>query len=181
MSTTSTTTIKPVSNHWLGAILAMAELILGFLMLSFPLLLGAAAVWVCGVALVIIGLVHLWHVFTMAGKRVWSLVSGIIYLILGSAMVVLPVASLMYITLVLGLCLLIGGVMRLLVAISMHKESGAVWRYFNAFVSMILGAMVVWGWPDSSLWLVGTIIAIEMIFSGWSLLFISLAPTEKAA
>lgn len=180
MSATSTT-VRPIGNNWLGAILAMAELILGFLMLSFPLLLGAAAVWVCGVALVIIGLVHLWHVFTLAGKRIWSLLSGIIYLILGCAMVLLPFASLMYITLVLGLCLLIGGVIRLLVAISMHKESGSVWRYFNAFVSMILGAMVVWGWPDSSLWLVGTIIAIEMIFSGWSLLFISLAPTDKAA
>ena len=180
MSATSTT-VRPIGNNWLGAILAMAELILGFLMLSFPLLLGAAAVWVCGVALVIIGLVHLWHVFTLAGKRIWSLLSGIIYLILGCAMVLLPFASLMYITLVLGLCLLIGGVIRLLVAISMHKESGSVWRYFNAFVSMILGARVVWGWPDSSLWLVGTIIAIEMIFSGWSLLFISLAPTDKAA
>ena len=180
MSATSTT-VRPIGNNWLGAILAMAELILGFLMLSFPLLLGAAAVWVCGVALVIIGLVHLWHVFTLAGKRIWSLLSGIIYLILGCAMVLLPFASLMYITLVLGLCLLIGGMIRLLVAISMHKESGSVWRYFNAFVSMILGAMVVWGWPDSSLWLVGTIIAIEMIFSGWSLLFISLAPTDKAA
>lgn len=165
-----------MGNSWLSAILAVLELVLGFVMLSFPMLLGTAAIWVAGVALVVIGLVHLWHVLTRAGQRIWSLVSGFIYSIAGIAMVVLPIASLSVITLVLGMALLVGGVMRLMVAITMRKEQGSAWRFFNAFVSVILGGMVVWSWPESSLWFVGTIIAVEMIFSGWSLLFLSLVP-----
>lgn len=165
-----------MGNSWLSAILAVLELVLGFVMLSFPMLLGTAAIWVAGVALVVIGLVHLWHVLTRAGQRIWSLVSGFIYSIAGIAMVVLPIASLSVITLVLGMALLVGGVLRLMVAISMRKEQGSAWRFFNAFVSVILGGMVVWSWPESSLWFVGTIIAVEMIFSGWSLLFLSLVP-----
>ena len=50
---------RVVGNSWFAAILAVLELILGFVMVSFPLLLGAAAVWVAGVALVVLGLVHL--------------------------------------------------------------------------------------------------------------------------
>lgn len=165
-----------MGNSWLSAILAVLELVLGFAMLSFPMLLGTAAVWVAGVALVIIGIVHLWHVLTRAGERIWSLISGFIYSLAGISMVVVPIASLSVITLVLGMALLVGGLLRLVVAISMRKEQGSAWRFFNAGVSIILGGMVVWSWPESSLWFVGTIIAVEMIFSGWSLLFLALVP-----
>ncbi len=171
---------RVVGNSWFAAILAVLELILGFVMVSFPLLLGAAAVWVAGVALVVLGLVHLWHVFTRAGQRIWSLISGIIYFVAGAAMILLPLASLSVITLVLGIALLVGGILRLLVAISMRKEQGSAWRFFNSLVSLILGCMVVWSWPASSLWFVGTVIAVEMIFSGWSLLFLSLVPKSQS-
>lgn len=168
-----------VGNSWVAAILAMLELVLGFVMLSFPLLLGAAGVWVAGVALLVIGLVHLWNALMRAGHRIWNLISGVIYIAVGLVMVLFPVISLSVITLGLGLALLVGGVLRLVAAIAMSREMGSAWRFFNAIVSLILGIMVVWSWPASSIWLLGTIIAIEMIFSGWSLLFISLAPKAK--
>lgn len=171
---------KVMGNSWLAAILAVLELVLGFVMLSFPMLLGAAAVWVAGVALVLIGLVHLWHVITRAGQRLWSMVSGVVYIVVGAAMVLLPLASLSIITMVLGVSLFAGGILRLIVAIGMRNEQGSAWRFFNALVSLILGGMVIWSWPSSSLWLVGTIIAVEMIFSGWALLFLSLAPKQSA-
>ena len=69
-----------VGNSWVAAILAMMELVLGFIMLSFPLLLGAAGVWVAGVALLVIGLVHLWNSLMRAGHRIWNLISGVIYI-----------------------------------------------------------------------------------------------------
>ena len=47
-----------ISNAWLGAILAVLELVLGFAMLSFPFLLGTAAVWVTGFMLVFIACVN---------------------------------------------------------------------------------------------------------------------------
>lgn len=171
---------RVVGNSWFAAILAVLELILGFVMVSFPLLLGAAAVWVAGVALVVLGLVHLWHVFTRAGQRIWSLISGLVYIVVGAAMILLPLASLSVITLVLGVALLVGGILRLLVAITMRKEPGSAWRFFNAAVSLVLGCMVVWSWPASSLWFVGTVIAVEMIFSGWSLLFLALVPKSQS-
>lgn len=169
-----------VGNAWLAAILAMLELILGFVMLSFPLLLGAAGVWVAGVAFLVIGIVHLWNSIIRAGHRIWNLISGVLYIVAGLVMVMFPFISLSIITLVIGLALLVGGILRLIVAVTLCREMGSAWRFFNAFVSLILGAMVVWSWPASSLWLLGTIIAIEMIFSGWSLLFISLTPKEKS-
>lgn len=83
------------------------------------------------------------------------------------------------ITLVIGIALLTGGVLRLLVAFSMFREVGSAWRFFNAFISIVLGGMVLWTWPASSLWFIGTVIAVEMIFSGWSLLFLALTPQQS--
>ena len=167
---------RVASSSWLVALLAVAELILGFVLLSFPYLLGASAVWVIGIVLLAVGLMRLIQVFTRPGYRLWNLLGAIIYFCLGIAFILRPGVSMAAITLVIGLALLVGGVLRLGVAFSLRHEQGSTWRFFNAIVSIILGAIVTWSWPQSSFWLVGTIIAVEMIFSGWTLLFLALAP-----
>ena len=48
---TDTPVRRVIGSPWLAAILAVLELMLGFAMLSFPYLLGASAVWVCGFVL----------------------------------------------------------------------------------------------------------------------------------
>jgi len=167
-------------NVWLAAFLAVLELVLGFVMLSFPYLLGASAVWVGGFVFLMMGLMHLVHVFTRAGQRMWSLLTGVLFLVLGVLLLLQTTASMVVITLVIGVALFAGGLVRLLVAISMRRSDGSVWRFFNAIISLVLGGMVLWTWPGSSLWLIGTVIAVEMIFSGWSLLFIAMSPRQES-
>ncbi len=167
-------------NVWLAAFLAVLELVLGFVMLSFPYLLGASAVWVGGFVFLMMGLMHLVHVFTRAGQRMWSLLTGVLFLVLGVLLLLQTTASMVVITLVIGVALFAGGLVRLLVAISMRRTDGSVWRFFNAIISLVLGGMVLWTWPGSSLWLIGTVIAVEMIFSGWTLLFIAMSPRQES-
>lgn len=168
-----------MGSPWLAALLAVLELVLGFAMLSFPYLLGASAVWVAGFVFVIMGLLHLIHVFTRAGERLWSLISAVVFLVLGAMLLLLPVASMVAMTLVIGVALLCGGVLRLILAFSLMRRNGSAWRFFNAAISLVLGGLVLWTWPESSFWLIGTVIAVEMIFSGWSLLFLALTPGRK--
>lgn len=170
---------RMLGSPWLAGALAVLELVLGFALLSFPYLLGASAVWVTGFVLLAAGLLHLVHVFTQAGNRWWSLLSAVLFLALGCILLFFPVASMSLLTLFIGVALLAGGIIRLLVAIAMRREPGNAWRVFNAIISIILGGMVLWSWPESSLWLIGTIIAVEMIFSGWALLFMVLTPDVR--
>ncbi len=176
----SSVVYRTFSSPWWVAILALLELVLGFVLLSFPALLGASAIWVAGFVLVAVALMRLVEVFTVPGKRLWNLLAFAVYLVVGLIMIFYTGFSLEALTLAIGLALLIGGALRLGVAISMTRQPGSAWRYFNAIVSLILGAMVCWGWPESSLWLIGTLIAVEMIFSGWTLLFLALAPKTPA-
>lgn len=164
-----------ILNPWVTGLLAMAELVLGFLLLGFPFVLGASAVWVCGFVLFVAGSVRLVQSVLRPGQRAWNLLAAVFYLAVGVLMVQMPVFSLEIGTLGIGIALLTAGLLRLLMAAVLRGE-GVSWRVFNGLVSLVLGLMVVWGWPSSSLWLLGSVIAIEMIFSGWTLLFLALAP-----
>ncbi len=167
-----------IVNPWVTGLLAMAELVLGFLLLGFPFVLGASAVWVCGFVLFVAGAVRLVQSILRSGQRAWNLLAAVFYLAVGVLMVQMPVFSLEIGTLGIGIALLTAGILRLLMA-AVLRGPGTAWRVFNGLVSLVLGAMVVWGWPSSSLWLLGSVIAIEMIFSGWTLLFLALAPAAK--
>lgn len=170
---------RVATSSWLVALLAIAELILGFVLLSFPYILGSSAVWVAGIVLLAVGVMRLIQVFTRPGYRIWNLLAAILYFFLGFFFVLHTDFSMSVLTLLIGISLLVGGVLRLGVAFSLRAEQGSAWRFFNAVVSIALGAIVTWGWPTSSVWLLGTIIAVEMIFSGWTLLFLALAPRSR--
>lgn len=137
---------RTAGNAWFVGLIAVLELVLGFIMLSFPYLLGASAVWVAGFVFLAVGIIHLIQVFTRAGSRLWSLLSGLLYLVVGGMLVLLTGPSMAILTLAIGIALLVGGILRLVAAFSMRGEVGSVWRFFNAAISIILGIMIVWSW-----------------------------------
>ena len=163
---------------WVAALLAVLELLLGFILLSFPFLLGASAVWVGGFVLAVAGLIRLIQGITRSTDRWWNLLAALLYLVVGIFTVLMPLLSLEWWTLLIGCAILSAGIIRTGVAISMWNDTGRFWRCFNAIISLVLGVMIIWSWPESSAWLIGTLIAVEMIFSGWTLMFLALAPRD---
>lgn len=163
---------------WVAGVLAVLELVLGFILLSFPFLLGASAVWVGGFVLAAAGLIRLVQGIFHRADRWWNLLAALLYLVVGIFTVLMPLLSMEWWTLLIGCAILSAGIMRTGVAITLWHSPGRFWRCFNAVISLILGVMIIWSWPESSVWLIGTLIAVEMIFSGWTLMFLALAPRE---
>lgn len=168
-----------LSRPWVAGILAALELVLGFILLAFPFLLGVSAVWVGGFVLAIAGVFRIVQCVMHRRNRWWNLLASVLYLIVGVFTVLMPVLSMEWWTLFIGASLLTAGILRMVVAITMWDTPGRFWRFFNACVSLVLGAMVIWGWPESSVWLIGTLIAVEMIFSGWTLMFLAIGPRPE--
>lgn len=171
---------RTLGSPWLAGILALLEIVLGFILLGFPYLLGISTVWVCGFVLVFAGILRLVQGIGHRRGRGWNLLAAVLYLLIGALALFRPALSMEWWTLLIGMSLLAGGVLRLLVAFSMWNQGGRFWRFFNAIVSLVLGGMICWGWPGSSVWLIGTLIAVEMVFSGWTLLFMAIAPETTA-
>lgn len=164
---------------WSLGLLAVLELVLGFVLLGFPYMLGASATWVAGFVFIAVGILRMVTGLRRVHHRGWNLLAALLYLAVGLGMVFNPGAALAAWTLIIGLVLVVVGCLRFVLSLGMRGTPGSAWRFFSAIISLILGAMVTFGWPDSTLWFVGTLIAVEMIFSGWTLLFLALTPKEQ--
>jgi uncharacterized membrane protein HdeD (DUF308 family) len=46
-------------------------------------------------------------------------------------------------------------------------------------VDLVLGFLILNGWPDSSLWVIGLFVGIDLFFHGWS--WVILALTVRTA
>jgi uncharacterized membrane protein HdeD (DUF308 family) len=52
---------------------------------------------------------------------------------------------------------------------------GWPWVLLNGVVDLVLGGLIWSGWPESSLWVIGLFVGIDLILHGWSWMSLALA------
>jgi uncharacterized membrane protein HdeD (DUF308 family) len=45
----------------------------------------------------------------------------------------------------------------------------------NGAVDLILGFLILNGWPEASLWVIGLFVGIDLVFQGWSSIVLALS------
>ena len=89
--------------------------------------------------------------------------------------------ALLAFTLVLAGILIAVGLVRIIMAFQLRPAAaGWFWVALSGLVSIVLGGMILGQWPESGMWVIGLFVAIELIFNGWSYLFMAL-DARKAA
>lgn len=94
----------------------------------------------------------------------WDLAAGALFAILGFGFVRNPGAALVVLTLLAGSLLLVGGVVRIIAAFQPGMPRGIL--LLNGAVTLLLGVLVFSQWPVSALWLLGTILGVQLIMDG---------------
>ncbi|WHZ27916.1 MAG: hypothetical protein OJF51_002713 [Nitrospira sp.] len=162
--------LEAVHEHW-GYFLAsgIAFLVLGTIALTYTVLTTLASVFVFGVAFLIGGMFQTVHAFKASTSK-WSgflldLLIGVLYVITGLLMEVHPLAGAQSLTLLLAAFFLVVGVFRTMGAMILRPPSWG-WLLVSGIVTFLLGILVWAQWPESALWLIGTLVAIDMIFNG---------------
>ena len=162
---------------WVAGTIGIVEIILGIIALSIPFALGAASMWVIGILFVAAALLRLFRVFktNTSASRWWNLVSAIIYAIVGVLAILNPILAMASFTLGIGWFLVFGGIFRLFASMRVGKVPGKGWLIFNSIITLGLGIIIVATFPQSAAWFLGTVIACELIFSGWAMFFVAFA------
>ena len=75
--------------------------------------------------------------------------------------------------LILAMYFLIDGFAGIALAVEIKPAKGWFFMLLNGLLSLLLGAIVLVGWPLSSTWLVGLLIGISFLFDGIALLAIA--------
>src|SRR4029077_5945916 len=158
-------------------------LICGFLAITIPLASGIGVAIVIGWVLLATGVWHLLFGFRSGsgiGGFLWQLLLAIVYGAAGLMVLLRPLAGLAWLTLVLATFLLIEAGLEFVLYFNIRRRVNASWVLFDAIITLLLGILIWARWPFSSVWAIGTLIGVSLIFSGISRLMLSSAVSREA-
>ncbi len=152
-------------------------IIAGFFTLMIPFLGGIGVAIFVGWAMVVCGITHLIFILKThtTGSVIWELLVGLVYLFAGAYLLRHPLAGLASLTLLLTFYLFFEAVLEVIHFFQVRPRSGAVWLLVNGLITFLLALMIWRSWPSSSLWVIGTLVGISMLFSGFSRLMLALS------
>src|SRR5262249_32460237 len=88
-----------------------------------------------------------------------------LYLLTGLFMLEDPVRAAAVLTLLLAASFIVGGVLRVVFSLVVRFPAWP-WVLLNGVVDLVLGFLIWNGWPESSLWVIGRFVGIDLIFHG---------------
>ena len=109
------------------------------------------------------------------GRGTLAFIGGALCTLAGLLMVARPGVGLATLTLMLGAYLLVDGIFGAVLAFHVRPENGWGWMLFGAVMSVLLGFLLLRDWPLTGLWAIGTLVGINMLFAGFSLISIGSA------
>lgn len=86
-----------------------------------------------------------------------------------------PLLASTVITALIGWTLIAIGIIRLVMAISMHGSQGWAFTLIASLAAIGLGGIILMQWPTSSLWVIGMFISIELLLNGLSYIILALS------
>src|SRR3984893_5008224 len=90
-------------------------------------------------------------------------------------MLMTPLLGVLSPTLVLALFLLVEGILEIALYFGIRRVRYSGWVLFDGIVTLLLSILIWAQWPSSSVWVIGTLVGISLIFSGISRFMLSLA------
>ena len=152
----------------------------GFLAILMPAVAALATAFVFAWVLLLSGVFEIAYAMqTRAqGGFGWKLASGLLTLVLGIALLVMPLAGVASLALLVGGFLLVSGATRSMLAWRMRPARGWGWVMFDGLLSIALAILIGIGWPASSLAIIGLLTGFTLISSGvWRLALVPRATT----
>lgn len=164
--------IVRLSHRW-GWFVAFGILIALSGALAIALVVSAtiASVFLVGVFMIIAGAIEIGIGF---GSQSWSrfflwIAAGLLYLAAGAIAIAQPLFAAIIFTLLLGAGLLATGIVRLWVAFHLPAGQPRGLVMFSGAVTTLLGLVIALGWPGNSLFILGMLLGVDLIFygAGW--------------
>ncbi len=163
-------------SHWwwfvaLGAILVAC----GTVALVYPLVGTAAVIGVLAALFLIAGIATIISAVWMgrwSGTLVQLLV-GVLYIVAAFVATERPTATALIVTVFIAAAMMIGGAFRLSAALMIRYPQWG-WSLLNGIVTLLLGLVIFRNLPVSIL-VIGILVGVELMFSGWTWLMIGMA------
>ena len=161
--------IERLRGKW-AAITAFGVLlvVLGFAALCFSLIATIVTVTLNGVLFLIAGAAEIgigMHSRTWGRFFLW-VIGGLLYIAIGLLCIVNPILASVALTLVLGAALIAAGLVRAFLAFQLPADQPRALVFLAAAVTILLGLIIVSHWPLDSIYVLGTLLGVDLLFHG---------------
>jgi len=100
----------------------------------------------------------------------WNLLGGVIGFIGGILLLVYPIEGAITLTAIVSILIFAGGVFNIVFALQQRGRPNWGWLMLNGILGIVLANLIWWGFPTASLWFIGLLVGINILFSGISAL-----------
>jgi uncharacterized membrane protein HdeD (DUF308 family) len=169
------TIVKKASGWFIG--MAVVFILLGMMAIIEPGVAGLAVTILVGWLLIFGGGAHLVAAFSGggAGRVIWQVLIGIVYVCGGVYSLTHPLLALGTLTLLLAVIILMEGAFEVISYFRMRGVGGSGWLLVNALITLLLGGLIWFHWPSSSVWAIGILVGVNLLMTGISRLMFALA------
>ena len=156
------------SSNGLRIVTALLLLVAGAASIVFPFLSAAAVTLVFGAVAMAAGVSQLLRFGAASdlGAKIFRLLSALLYVVGGIYVLLFPVDSTFSITLFLGVVLVVEGVTELAAAAAAAGPARNL-VLLDGIITCLLGGMVLVEWPSDTVWVIGTLFGMALLFSAF--------------
>jgi uncharacterized membrane protein HdeD (DUF308 family) len=174
------TIIKKASGSYIG--IAGLFILLGLMAIIEPGVAGLAITILVGWLLIFGGVAHLVAAFSGGGaaRVIWQVLIGVVYIVGGFYFLAHPLLALGTMTLLLGVIFLTEAVFELISYFRLRGEGGSGWLLVNALITLLLGGLIWFHWPSSSVWAIGILVGVNLLMTGISRLMFGISARQLA-
>ncbi|HEY2119548.1 MAG TPA: DUF308 domain-containing protein [Candidatus Acidoferrum sp.] len=168
-------TAKKITGWYIG--FAVLFIILGIIAIAEPMVAAIAVALLVGWLLIFGGVAHLVSAFGGGGvgRVFWQVLIGVVYLIGGFYFLTHPLVGVGTLTLVLAGIILAEGVLEIIAFFKTRTSGGSVWLLINGLITLLLGGLIWFHWPSSSVWAIGILLGVNLLMTGITRLMFGLA------
>ena len=160
---------------WL-IVAAILFIVLGTFAIIEPAVAGLGVALLVGWLLIFGGISHVISAFEGGGARrvLFQILAGVVFLLGGYYLLSHPLMALGTLTLLLAAVILVEGVCEIVTYFRLRDEQASGWMLANGILALVLGGMIWLQWPSSSVWAIGTLVGVNLLFTGITRLMVGL-------
>ena len=171
--------------HWrLYVFEGVVMIVLGVLAIVFPVFATLAVDLYLGWLFLFCGVLALIIMIT-AGNIPgfwWALVTAILTILVGLALLLRPGAGVVSLTAVLTAFFIVEGVFQTAAALT-HRDGiphSWGWLLASGIADLVLAAIIIAGWPGTVDWTLGLLAGVSLLTSGWAIVMVAMSVRSLA-
>jgi uncharacterized membrane protein HdeD (DUF308 family) len=153
-------------------------IILGFMAIVLPIWATLAVEQLVAGLLLVWGAAGIGFALSMRPMSEWRITAATfaMVLVIGAIFLVFPQDGVATLTFILIAAFLIEGVVSILFALRLRETMPQWgWMLFSGLAALLLGLMILSGWPGTKAWTLGLLVGLNFLTSGVSLIALAVA------